>query len=418
MRRDRAVARAAGGETWRRLEAHFPDGHRHPLRAPGLLLRRRAAPAPPRLHRRGGRRLGARGAHVRRPRRGRRAAASRPGAGCARSARGNRPLPLPTLVSSATLRDRGRNERHEADALAHPGLALQREGPLGARPQAGRARAPGAAPRRPHGVRAVADPRARTRPSRCSRLDGRNIGDSTAIIAALERRWPEHAALSRPTRPSAAARSSSRSYFDEQLGPQIRLLAWHELRTDRERMERARDADGPGPAARPAGFRRLAAARRFGSPSSSCASGSPTTRRRPRPGPRWSRRSTGSRPSSTPTDGEYLVGDRFSVADLTAAALFYPLVNPPEGPQVLPATGTPALRGVLRAAAPSARATGGSSEMFARHRKPARSSRRADQLISTIASISTGTSNGSCAAPIAERAWRPAGRPRARAPGR
>ena len=31
--------------------------------------------------------------------------------------------------------------------------------------------------------------------------------------------------------------------------------------------------------------------------------------------------------------------------------------------------------------------------------------------ISTIASTSTGTSNGSCAAPIAERAWRPAGSP-------
>ena len=30
--------------------------------------------------------------------------------------------------------------------------------------------------------------------------------------------------------------------------------------------------------------------------------------------------------------GEYLVGDRFTVADLTAAALFYPLVPPPGGP--------------------------------------------------------------------------------------
>jgi glutathione S-transferase len=31
-------------------------------------------------------------------------------------------------------------------------------------------------------------------------------------------------------------------------------------------------------------------------------------------------------------DGEFLVGDEFSVADLTAASLFYPLVVPPEGP--------------------------------------------------------------------------------------
>jgi glutathione S-transferase len=29
---------------------------------------------------------------------------------------------------------------------------------------------------------------------------------------------------------------------------------------------------------------------------------------------------------------QYLVGERFTVADLTAAALFYPLVLPPEGP--------------------------------------------------------------------------------------
>jgi glutathione S-transferase len=32
--------------------------------------------------------------------------------------------------------------------------------------------------------------------------------------------------------------------------------------------------------------------------------------------------------------GDYLVGDRFTVADLTAAALFYPIVQPAEGPSV------------------------------------------------------------------------------------
>jgi len=33
-------------------------------------------------------------------------------------------------------------------------------------------------------------------------------------------------------------------------------------------------------------------------------------------------------------ENEYLVSDRFGVADLTAAALFYPLVLPPEGPEL------------------------------------------------------------------------------------
>ncbi len=33
--------------------------------------------------------------------------------------------------------------------------------------------------------------------------------------------------------------------------------------------------------------------------------------------------------------GEYLVGDQFSVADLTAAALLYPLVLPPEAPNAI-----------------------------------------------------------------------------------
>jgi glutathione S-transferase len=41
-------------------------------------------------------------------------------------------------------------------------------------------------------------------------LDGGRIGDSTAIIAALERRHPEPRPCIRPTTPSAGAHSSSR----------------------------------------------------------------------------------------------------------------------------------------------------------------------------------------------------------------
>ena len=68
-------------------------------------------------------------------------------------------------------------------------------------------------------------------------LDGRNIGDSTAIIAALETRWPD--APLYPEDPAERRRALElEDHFDEQLGPQIRLLGWHELRKDPERMAR------------------------------------------------------------------------------------------------------------------------------------------------------------------------------------
>ena len=70
-------------------------------------------------------------------------------------------------------------------------------------------------------------------------------------------------------------------------------------------------------------------------------------------------------------DGEYLVGDRFSVADLTAASLFYPLVLPDEGP--MPADRTSAA-GFERFREPLDERPGYKwvEEMFRRHRKPAK----------------------------------------------
>ena len=64
---------------------------------------------------------------------------------------------------------------------------------------------------------------------------------------------------------------------------------------------------------------------------------------------------------------EYLVGDRFTVADLTAAALFYPLVPPPEGPgSRRPPESFESFREPLRDR-PGYRYV---EEMFRRHRKP------------------------------------------------
>jgi hypothetical protein len=101
--------------------------------------------------------------------------------------------------------------------VAHPALALQREGPLDARLQAHPASPSGARRRLPDprlardGARHAANP-----------VPGcRAIGDSTHIIAALEERYPEP-----PLYPGDAAALhralALEDYFDEQLGPALR----------------------------------------------------------------------------------------------------------------------------------------------------------------------------------------------------
>jgi glutathione S-transferase len=63
----------------------------------------------------------------------------------------------------------------------------------------------------------------------------------------------------------------------------------------------------------------------------------------------------------------YLVGGRFTVADLTAAALFYPLVLPPEGPQLIDKTPEPLER--FRASLENRRGFRWVEEMYRRHRR-------------------------------------------------
>ncbi len=62
---------------------------------------------------------------------------------------------------------------------------------------------------------------------------------------------------------------------------------------------------------------------------------------------------------------EYLVGDRFSVADLTAAALFYPTVLPAEGP---PLPDPPPAYAAYRASLADRPGFKWVEEMFRRHR--------------------------------------------------
>ena len=156
------------------------------------------------------------------------------------------------------------------------------------------------------------------------RLDGRSIGDSTAIIAALEERHPDPPLYpddpaERAPRPRARGllRRGARARH-----PPVRVPRAH------SRPRGVRQGRGnPGPVrAAPGGGRRWLG--RW----SACASAPATTPRPPRLATRFSPPSSGLTASSTAN--EYLVGDSFTVADLTAASLFYPLVTPPEAPAV------------------------------------------------------------------------------------
>jgi glutathione S-transferase len=194
-------------------------------------------------------------------------------------------------------------------------------------------------------------------------LDGRHVGDSTAIVAALEDRYPEPSLY--PADLAQRRRALAlEAFFDEELGPPIRLLAWHELRNDPERFVELMEATAPGPLAKTAGaaagYARAYTGIRFGA-------GSPEEAERARAkildALDYLEEELG--------EGEYLVGDSFTVADLTAASLFYPLVLPPEGP--LPADQKPA-RGMERFRKPLEERRGFKwvAEMFRRHRKPAK----------------------------------------------
>jgi glutathione S-transferase len=166
------------------------------------------------------------------------------------------------------------------------------------------------------------------------RLDGTNIGDSTAIIEALERRWPDPPLY--PEDPASLRRALElEEYFDENLGPQIRLLGWHELRKDQEAMGEVTASMVPGPMKSLPGSE--AFARRFGTAFTQVryrvAADEAADRARSAVLAALDRLESELDASET----DYLVDDRFSVADLTAAALFYPLVEPAEGPHILPA---------------------------------------------------------------------------------
>ncbi|MGI9020143.1 MAG: glutathione S-transferase family protein [Solirubrobacterales bacterium] len=225
-------------------------------------------------------------------------------------------------------------------ALAYKGIEHERRAPV-----------PGA-----HMVVALALTRGRSATFPVLQLGGRTYGESTDIIAALEELVPDPPLY--PDDPARRARALElEDFFDEELGPHIRLYAYNELLREPEAFERVAEKLAPAPL------------RRFAGPMAAAL-----VKVRFRVSDEGRARVAKEKVLAAldRLEGElggssYLVGDAFSVADLTAASLFYPLVAPPEGPEVeVTATGFEEFRAPLR------ERTGFRwvEEMFARHRRP------------------------------------------------
>jgi glutathione S-transferase len=155
-------------------------------------------------------------------------------------------------------------------------------------------------------------------------VDGEAIGDSTAIIRWLEERHPEPPLY--PEGEAARRRALElEDFFDEELGPYVRRWAYHHMTQDPEVLAE------------------LAAHQLQYVPEAALAWAKPGLRMF------LDRRFATERPEDAAVaerkvlealdrleaelDGrEYLVGDSFSVADLAAASLLYPVVVPRQAP--------------------------------------------------------------------------------------
>lgn len=189
-------------------------------------------------------------------------------------------------------------------------------------------------------------------------LEGRSIGDSTRIIAAIEERWPDPPLY--PEDPGERSRALElEEFFDEELGPHIRRAAYQELIGHPNLVVPLFTNGQPLPArllvraAFPvlrAGMRRALQINAEEAEASRELSFAAMDRLEQELGP-----------------SGYLVGDSFSVADLTAAALFYPVAMPPEYPYPMVPYLPPSAQEIIDSLA---RRPGGQwvAEMYRRHR--------------------------------------------------
>jgi glutathione S-transferase len=212
----------------------------------------------------------------------------------------------------------------------------------------------------PHPPVALALTRGRHSTLPIMRIDGRIVHDSTAIIAALEERYPDPPLY--PADPEERRRALAiEDWFDEEVAPHVRLLAWHEVTRDKAALGgMAGRYGGPFRRVRPLAARVMSSfvKLRYGVHDEGAAAKA-----------RELVPAAFDRIERELGDGDYMVGDTFTVADLTAAALLYPIVTPPEAPDLgVPPRALQQFGDSLR----DRRGFGWVAEMFRRHRHGAR----------------------------------------------
>jgi len=172
------------------------------------------------------------------------------------------------------------------------------------------------------------------------RIDGEIVHDSTAILAKIEDRWPDPPLY--PADPADRQRALEiEDWFDEQAAPHVRLLVWHETTRDRDSLDAFVGKYSPGPL------------RRFGPVAGAMVKSFVSLRYRVSDKDRASVArervlAAFDHLEEELGDGDYLVGNEFTVADLTAASILYPIVTPPEGPEIATPPALEELRAPLR----------------------------------------------------------------------
>ena len=173
-------------------------------------------------------------------------------------------------------------------------------------------------------------------------VDGRAIGDSTAIIAELERRHPDPPLY--PQDPDDRRRALElEDFLDEELGPYTRMLVMHHAVADPD-LWLAMFMPDINPLRRAALRRAFPRVRKVvETPFGLDARGVERAFAKVR--------AAGERVAEEAGGGDYLVGDRFTVADLTLAALLSPGAAPEQFPYPQPQRGHPRFAPVREAMA-------------------------------------------------------------------